>query len=97
SVPLKKQLACESVADRAIGYGFKGVSIDGNDPIETYRVVKEAVERGRAGEGPTLIEAVMYRLVPHSSDDDDRTYRSREEVEEAKKKDPILLFAAYLK
>lgn len=97
SVPLKKQLACESVADRAIGYGFKGVSIDGNDPIETYRVVKEAVERARAGEGPTLIEAVMYRLVPHSSDDDDRTYRSREEVEEAKKKDPVLLFAAYLK
>jgi 2-oxoisovalerate dehydrogenase E1 component alpha subunit len=97
SVPLKKQLACESVADRAVGYGFKGVSVDGNDPIETYRVVKEAVERARAGEGPTLIEAVMYRLVPHSSDDDDRTYRSREEVEEAKKKDPILLFAAYLK
>jgi len=97
SVPLKKQLACESVADRAIGYGFKGVSIDGNDPIETYRVVKEAVERARRGEGPTLIEAVMYRLVPHSSDDDDRTYRTREEVEEAKKKDPILLFANYLR
>ncbi|WP_139489278.1 thiamine pyrophosphate-dependent dehydrogenase E1 component subunit alpha [Brevibacillus dissolubilis] len=97
SVPLSKQLACESVADRAIGYGFKGVSIDGNDPIEVYRVVKEAVERGRNGEGPTLIEAVMYRLVPHSSDDDDRVYRSREEVEEAKKKDPIIQFANYLK
>ncbi|WP_134683203.1 thiamine pyrophosphate-dependent dehydrogenase E1 component subunit alpha [Brevibacillus migulae] len=97
SVPLKKQLACESVADRAIGYGFKGVSIDGNDPIETYLAVKEARERGLRGEGPTLIEAVMYRLVPHSSDDDDRVYRSREEVEEAKKKDPILTFAAYLK
>jgi 2-oxoisovalerate dehydrogenase E1 component alpha subunit len=97
SVPLKKQLACESVADRAIGYGFKGVRVDGNDPIEVYRVVKEARERGLRGEGPTLIEAVMYRLVPHSSDDDDRTYRTREEVEEAKKKDPILLFAQYLK
>ncbi|WP_400163873.1 thiamine pyrophosphate-dependent dehydrogenase E1 component subunit alpha [Brevibacillus sp. TJ4] len=97
SVPLKKQLACESVADRAIGYGFPGVSVDGNDPIEVYRVMKEAVDRARSGGGPTLIEAVMYRLVPHSSDDDDRVYRSREEVEEAKQKDPLLQFAVYLK
>lgn len=97
SVPLKKQLACESVADRAIGYGFPGYSVDGNDPIEVYRVMKEAVERARNGEGPTLIEAVMYRLVPHSSDDDDRVYRTREEVEEAKKKDPLIVFAAYLR
>lgn len=97
SVPLKKQLACESVADRAIGYGFPGVSVDGNDPIEVYRVMKEAVERGRNGGGATLIEAVMYRLVPHSSDDDDRVYRTREEVEEAKKKDPLIVFAAYLR
>ncbi|GED12095.1 thiamine pyrophosphate-dependent dehydrogenase E1 component subunit alpha [Aneurinibacillus migulanus] len=96
SVPITKQLGCESVADRAQGYGFPGVSIDGNDPIEVYKVTKEAVERGRNGEGPTLIEAVTYRLVPHSSDDDDRAYRSREEVDEAKKKDPILRFAAYL-
>lgn len=97
SVPLKKQLACESVADRAIGYGFPGISVDGNDPIEVYRVMKEAVERARSGQGPTLIEAVMYRLVPHSSDDDDRVYRTREEVEEAKKKDPLIVFAAYLR
>jgi 2-oxoisovalerate dehydrogenase E1 component alpha subunit len=97
SVPLSKQLACKSVADRAIGYGFPGVSIDGNDPIEVYKVTKEAVDRARSGEGPTLIEAVTYRLVPHSSDDDDRSYRSREEVEEAKKKDPILRFSAYLR
>ncbi|MBN6188461.1 thiamine pyrophosphate-dependent dehydrogenase E1 component subunit alpha [Aneurinibacillus sp. BA2021] len=97
SVPLTKQIACKSVADRAIGYGFPGVSIDGNDPIEVYKATKEAVERGRRGEGPTLIEAVTYRLVPHSSDDDDRSYRSREEVAEAKKKDPILRFASYLR
>lgn len=96
SVPLKKQLACESVADRAVGYGFPGVKIDGNDPIEVYRTMKEAVERARNGGGPTLIEAVTYRLVPHSSDDDDRSYRSREEVEEAKKNDPILRFRNYL-
>ncbi len=96
SVPLKKQLACESVADRAIGYGFPGVKIDGNDPIDVYRAMKEAVDRARRGEGPTLIEAMTYRLVPHSSDDDDRSYRSREEVEEAKKNDPILRFRNYL-
>ncbi|WP_027417333.1 thiamine pyrophosphate-dependent dehydrogenase E1 component subunit alpha [Aneurinibacillus terranovensis] len=96
SVPLAKQIACQSVADRAIGYGFPGVSIDGNDPIEVYKATKEAVDRARRGDGPTLIEAVTYRLVPHSSDDDDRAYRSREEVAEAKSKDPILRFRTYL-
>ncbi|MEX2104509.1 MAG: thiamine pyrophosphate-dependent dehydrogenase E1 component subunit alpha [Bacilli bacterium] len=96
SVPITKQLACKSVADRAIGYGFPGVSIDGNDPLEVYDAVKKAADRARNGEGPTLIEAVMYRLVPHSSDDDDRAYRSREEVEEAKKKDPLITFKQYL-
>lgn len=97
SVPLSKQVACESIADRALGYGFPGVSVDGNDPLEVYRAVKEAVDRARRGEGPTLIEAVSYRLVPHSSDDDDRAYRSREEVEEAKKKDSLIVFNHYLK
>ncbi|MGE5704990.1 MAG: thiamine pyrophosphate-dependent dehydrogenase E1 component subunit alpha, partial [Clostridia bacterium] len=97
SVPQSKQLGCASVADRAIGYGFKGISIDGNDPIETYKAMKEAVARARAGEGPTLIEAITYRLVPHSSDDDDRVYRTRDEVEEAKQNDPLVRFAAYLR
>lgn len=96
SVPISKQLACDSVADRAAGYGMPGYSIDGNDPLEVYKVMKEAVERGRRGEGPTLIEAVCYRLTPHSSDDDDRTYRDQEEVQEARKLDPILSFKAYL-
>lgn len=96
SVPLEKQLACESVTDRAAGYGMVGIKVDGNDPLEVYRVVKEARRRAVNGEGPTLIEANCYRLVPHSSDDDDRTYRSREEVEEAKKRDPIITFRQYL-
>ncbi len=96
SVPVSKQLACESVADRAVGYGMPGIKVDGNDPLEVYKVMKEARERAVTGEGPTLIEAELYRLVPHSSDDDDRTYRSREEVEEAKKKDPIITFKQYL-
>ncbi|MFJ7509631.1 thiamine pyrophosphate-dependent dehydrogenase E1 component subunit alpha [Peribacillus simplex] len=97
SVPIEKQLACEKVSDRAIGYGMPGVTVDGNDPIEVYRVVKEAAERGRRGEGPSLIETVSYRLTPHSSDDDDSQYRSPDEVSEAKKIDSIITFGAYLK
>lgn len=96
SVPTSKQLGCQDVADRAIGYGFPGVVVDGMDVLEVYRVFKEAVERARNGGGPTLIEAKTYRLKPHSSDDDDLTYRTREEVEEARKRDPLILFKAYL-
>ncbi|MCM3735871.1 3-methyl-2-oxobutanoate dehydrogenase subunit alpha [Bacillus cytotoxicus] len=97
SIPVEKQLACKNVSDRAIGYGMPGYTVDGNDPLEVYKAVKEAADRGRRGEGPTLIETVSYRLTAHSSDDDDRVYRDREEVEEAKKKDPIFTFANYLK
>ncbi|MDQ0156456.1 thiamine pyrophosphate-dependent dehydrogenase E1 component subunit alpha [Robertmurraya andreesenii] len=97
SVPIEKQLACEKVSDRAIGYGMPGVTVDGNDPLEVYKVVKEAAERGRRGEGPSLIETISYRLTPHSSDDDDRSYRAPDEVAEAKTKDPIITFGAYLK
>lgn len=97
SVPIEKQLACENVSDRAIGYGMPGVTVDGNDPLEVYKVVKEAADRGRKGEGPSLIETVSYRLTPHSSDDDDRSYRDREEVAAAKEKDSIITFAVYLK
>ncbi|MCP3032951.1 thiamine pyrophosphate-dependent dehydrogenase E1 component subunit alpha [Halobacillus sp. A1] len=97
SIPVSKQLACEKVSDRAIGYGMPGYTVDGNDPLAVYEVVKEAADRGRRGEGPSLIEAVSYRLTPHSSDDDDRTYRERDEVDEAKKKDSIFTFAKYLR
>ncbi len=96
SVPIKKQLPVDSVAVRAQGYGMPGYSINGNNPLEVFQYVKEARTRAINGEGPTLLEAVTYRLVPHSSDDDDRSYRSREEVEEAKKQDPILVFKQYL-
>ena len=97
SVPIEKQLACEKVSDRAIGYGMPGVTVDGNDPFEVYKVVKEAADRARRGEGPTLIETVSYRLTAHSSDDDDRYYRTPDEVAKAKTKDPIITFGAYLK
>ena len=97
SVPIEKQLACERVSDRAIGYGMPGVTVNGNDPLEVYEAVKEAADRGRRGEGPSLIETVSYRLTPHSSDDDDRSYRAPAEVAEAKSNDPIITFGAYLK
>jgi 2-oxoisovalerate dehydrogenase E1 component alpha subunit len=97
SVPIEKQLGCEKVSDRAIGYGMPGFTVDGNDPLEVYKVVKEAAERGRRGEGPSLIETISYRLTPHSSDDDDRSYRAPDEVAKAKTKDPIITFGAYLK
>ncbi|MFC4617928.1 thiamine pyrophosphate-dependent dehydrogenase E1 component subunit alpha [Camelliibacillus cellulosilyticus] len=97
SVPLKKQLACERVSDRAIGYGMYGETVDGNDPLAVYEVMKKAVQRARNGEGPSLIETVSYRLTPHSSDDDDMTYRTKDEVEGAKKRDGLYIFAEYLK
>lgn len=97
SVPVEKQIACENVSDRAIGYGMPGVTVDGTDPLEVYRVVKEAADRARRGEGPSLVETICYRLTAHSSDDDDRQYRSAEELEEERKKDPVLTFTAYLK
>jgi 2-oxoisovalerate dehydrogenase E1 component alpha subunit len=90
SVPISKQSAVTDVYQRACAYGVTGVATDGNDFLATYTAMKEAVERARGGDGTTLLEAKTYRPVPHSSDDDDRSYRTREEVEEWKKKDPIL-------
>ncbi len=96
SVPTDKEMPVKNVADRAVAYGIPGVIVDGNDALEVYRVMKDAAARARRGEGATLVEAKTYRPVPHSSDDDDRTYRSREEVEAWKKKDPVLLMRQYL-
>lgn len=95
STPLHKQTA-GSIAERAVGYGFPGVKVDGRDPLEVYRVVKEARERALRGEGPTLIEAVMYRIPPHSTSDNDLLYRTKEEVEENRSKDGLLGFRKYL-
>ncbi|MCG7336326.1 thiamine pyrophosphate-dependent dehydrogenase E1 component subunit alpha [Sporosarcina sp. ACRSM] len=97
SVPVEKQLACEKVSDRAIGYGMPGVTVDGTDPLEVYKVVKEAADRARRGEGPSLIETICYRLTAHSSDDDHRLYRDADELESEKKMDPLPKFSTYLK
>jgi 2-oxoisovalerate dehydrogenase E1 component alpha subunit len=91
SEPQEMQMAVPSSADKACGLGLPGVAVDGTDMIKVQAAMEEAVKRARAGEGPSLIEARAYRLTPHSSDDDDRTYRSREEVEEHKKNDPLLV------
>ncbi len=89
SVPQKKEMAVENVSERARAYDMPGVTVDGNDVLAVYEAAVEAVERGRRGDGPTLLELKTYRVVPHSSDDDDRVYRSREEVEAWKQRDPI--------
>lgn len=96
SEPMEKEMAVKNVADRAVAYGIEGVVVDGNDILACYDVMHEAVQRARSGGGATLVEAKTYRVTPHSSDDDDRTYRSREEVEKWKKRDPILLFEKVL-
>jgi len=96
SVPYSKQVGHARIADRALGYGFHGERVDGNDALEVYRVMRQAHERAMRGEGPTLIEAMMYRISPHSTSDDDMLYRSREEVEEHKSKDGIRRMYAYM-
>ena len=96
-MPLSKQMGVRDVAERAAGYGFEGVVVEGNDVLACYEASKKAVDKARQGGGPTLIELKTYRFHPHTSDDDDRTYRSREEVEEAKRNDSLIVFAAYLK
>jgi 2-oxoisovalerate dehydrogenase E1 component alpha subunit len=92
-----KEMAVCNVADRGEAYGMPGVMYDGNDVLESYSVAREAIQRARSGNGPSLLEAKTYRPVPHSSDDDDRTYRSREEVEQWKRRDPILQFDSVLR
>ena len=96
SVPMDKQMAVARVADRGYAYGMPGVAYDGNDFFECYNVTKEAVERARRGDGPTLLEARTTRLTAHSSDDDDRTYRDRAELEAQKRQDPLPRLASRL-
>ena len=88
STPACRGLGCQSVADRAIGYGIPGVKVDGNDVVAVHLAVQEAVARARNGDGPTLIEALTYRVLGHWVADP-ADYRSEEEVNEWKKKDPI--------
>lgn len=97
SVPREKQTASETLAQKALAYGFKGIQVDGNDILATYVATKEAMERAKAGDGPTMIEGDTYRLHVHTTSDDPSRYRTEEEVEEWKGKDPIKRFETYLK
>src|SRR4030081_4074332 len=89
-------MAVRSLADRAVGYAVFGASIDGTAPLAVYACVKQAADRARAGEGPTLIESNVVRLTPHSSDDDDRRYRPESDREDGGLRDPIDVFRRYL-
>jgi pyruvate dehydrogenase E1 component alpha subunit/2-oxoisovalerate dehydrogenase E1 component alpha subunit len=96
SVPLSGQTASESIAMKAEAYGFEGVQVDGNDVIAVQQVTKEAVEHARSGGGPTLIEAVTYRIGGHSSSDDPTRYREEGEVEKWQNRDPIARLRLHL-
>jgi pyruvate dehydrogenase E1 component alpha subunit len=96
SVPLKKQTHSRTIAQKALAYGFPGIQVDGNDVLAVYAASREAMERARRGDGPTLIECVTYRLGMHTTSDDPTKYRSAEEVAAWERKDPLTRFTAYL-
>jgi 2-oxoisovalerate dehydrogenase E1 component len=89
SVPYRRQTAAETIAQKADAYGFEGLRVDGMDPVAMYLATKHALTKARDGNGPTLIEAMTYRYGPHATADDPTLYRSDEEVERWRQKDPI--------
>jgi 2-oxoisovalerate dehydrogenase E1 component alpha subunit len=96
STPISKQMGNPSVAARAEGYGIQGVVVDGFDPVAVYDAVRRAREKAVSGGGPTLVEAMCYRFLSHTTDDDERTYRTREEVAEQRANDPVPRYEARL-
>jgi 2-oxoisovalerate dehydrogenase E1 component alpha subunit len=96
SVPLALQAGNPNLADRAHGYGMVGVTVDGTDVPDCHQAVRDAVARARAGEGPTLIEAKIWRINSHTSEDNQAKYRPPEEIEEAARHDPLLRFEDWL-
>lgn len=97
SVPLEKQCAAKSFASKGVGYGVPGIRVDGNDILAMLQVTREAVARARRGEGPTLIEALTYRVQGHSSSDDPSVYRDPKEPEMWERKDPLKRLRGYMK
>jgi pyruvate dehydrogenase E1 component alpha subunit len=96
SVPRDRQTASKTIAVKAVAYGIEGARCDGNDILAVIRVTRDAEHRARGGGGPTLIEAMTYRMGPHSSSDDPTRYRSAEELEAWKRKDPIERYRRFL-
>lgn len=97
SVPRSRQTASETLSQKALAYAMPGVQVDGNDILAVYAVTRDAVDRARAGGGPTLIECVTYRLSLHTTADDPTKYRDEEEVARWRERDPIPRFQSYLK
>jgi pyruvate dehydrogenase E1 component alpha subunit len=97
SVPRSQQTASKTIAQKAIAYGFQGIQVDGNDLFAVILATKEAVEKARAGEGPTLIEGVTFRFGPHTTADDPTKYRTEEQIEPWKPLDPLVRLRLYLK
>lgn len=96
SLPRRKQTASETIAQKALAYGMNGIQADGNDILAMVAATREAVDRARSGGGPTLIEAVTYRLGVHTTADDPKKYRTEEEVEQWRCKDPVDRFWKYV-
>jgi pyruvate dehydrogenase E1 component alpha subunit len=97
SVPRSRQTRSRTLAQKALAYDMPGIAVDGNDVLAVYAAAREAADRARAGNGPTLIETVTYRMSVHTTADDPKRYRTDEEVEEWTRKDPITRFQKYLK
>ena len=97
STPLSAQTRAETLADKAVGYGMPGTRVDGGDVLAVYEATREAVERARAGEGPSFIEAVTYRAAPHATADDPRAYIDLERVEQEKKNECLGRYERYLR
>ena len=96
SVPVSKQTGSNTLSIKSEAYGFEGVRVDGNDVLAVYKATMEAVDRARNGLGPTMVECLTYRMGPHSTSDDPNRYRTREELEFWRKRDPIERFRNYL-
>jgi pyruvate dehydrogenase E1 component alpha subunit len=97
STPLSAQTAAETLADKAVGYGMPGIRVDGADVLAVYEAVRDAVERARAGDGPTFVEAVTYRCAPHATADDPRAYIDLERVEEERARECLGRYEGYLR
>jgi pyruvate dehydrogenase E1 component alpha subunit len=96
STPVSAQTRAEALVDKAVGYGMPGVRVDGGDVLAVFEATREAVERARAGEGPTFVEAVSYRAAPHATADDPRAYIDLERVEEEKRNECLGRYERYL-
>jgi pyruvate dehydrogenase E1 component alpha subunit len=97
STPLAAQTRAETLADKAVGYGMPGIRVDGGDVLAVYQATAEALERARAGEGPTFVEALTYRCAPHATADDPTAYWDAERVEEERRNECVGRYDRYLR